>query len=353
MPINIINSLLSNLVAFTHERDETALKIALIKTLSEYIALIQTSHSLNAYIHANKTKSVVIYHLKDVKKQLLTALSADTIRSEIITSAQLKQSILNCFSSGQICTHEHAGEPNTKLFPIKNLTGQTVSIIGVEVELASMSQETNLNLDITIPKLLQVYQNFTGLIKDNECDALTGLLNRKTFDYRVNKIFTQIQKATNGNNDQSNRVFFLAIFDIDHFKRVNDQFGHLIGDEVLLLISQLMRQSFREADPLFRFGGEEFVGIFECNNINDIHHVLERFRSKVEQFEFPQIGKVTISSGYTTISAFDTSSQLIDHADTALYYAKNHGRNRIDFYEQLIAEGQLEEIKKEGEIELF
>lgn len=145
----------------------------------------------------------------------------------------------------------------------------------------------------------------------------------------------------------------MAIFDIDHFKRVNDEFGHLIGDEVLLLFSQLMTQVFRSGDLIFRFGGEEFVTIFECSGHDDILNILNRFRTKLSQFNFPQIGKVTVSAGYTEISTYDLSSQLIDRSDLALYFAKNNGRNRVCCYEQLIADGSLQESKKEGEIELF
>jgi diguanylate cyclase (GGDEF)-like protein len=119
------------------------------------------------------------------------------------------------------------------------------------------------------------------------------------------------------------------------------------------MFSQLMRQSFREEDPLFRFGGEEFVGFFECSSTPNIQNIFERFKQKVANFEFPQVGKVTVSAGYTEISPFDTSSQIIDRADTALYYAKNHGRNRVDSYELLVADGRLQDNKKEGEIELF
>lgn len=123
--------------------------------------------------------------------------------------------------------------------------------------------------------------------------------------------------------------------------------------EVLLMLSQLMTQTFRDTDLIFRFGGEEFLGVFECSSPADIGQILERFRKKVSRFEFPQVGKVTISSGYTMISADDGSSQMIDRADLALYYAKNNGRNHICQYEQLVADGSLQGNKKEGVIELF
>jgi len=103
---------------------------------------------------------------------------------------------------------------------------------------------------------------------------------------------------------------------------VNDEFGHLIGDEVLLLFSQMMTKSFRETDPLFRFGGEEFVGIFGCAEDSDITAVLKRFTDKLQTFSFPQVGKVTASVGFTKLTDDSAPSQLVDRADLALYYAK-------------------------------
>ncbi|MDI1298349.1 GGDEF domain-containing protein [Methylotenera sp.] len=233
------------------------------------------------------------------------------------------------------------------MYPVKNTKDHTVAIVAIE----AMICDSQLHEVIT--SILKIYQNFTGLINDNERDTLTGLLNRKTFDYKINKILVQMQEEAKLKNDEANKAYFLAIFDIDHFKRVNDEFGHLIGDEVLLLFSQLMTQTFRSRDQIFRFGGEEFVGVFECSSHDDIPNVLNRFREKVGGFDFPQVGKVTVSAGYTQIFAYDLPSQLIDHSDLALYFAKNNGRNRVSFYEQLIADGALQENKKEGDIELF
>jgi diguanylate cyclase (GGDEF)-like protein len=230
---------------------------------------------------------------------------------------------------------------------LKNNDGHTIAIIAIENLIC------DVQLQKTISMLLQIFQNFIVLINDNEHDTLTGLLNRKTFEIKINKVLQQMQSMSKRQNDKPNQLYFLALFDIDHFKRVNDEFGHLIGDEVLLIFSQLMTQNFRSSDPLFRFGGEEFVGIFECLNPPDIEIVLTRFKEKVSSFNFPQVGKITVSAGYTDISPFDVSTQLIDRADLALYYAKNHGRNRICHFEQLVSEGLIQENKKEGDIELF
>lgn len=334
-----INSLLSKLVALTQERDESTLEIALIRTLNDFIATM----------HGGKVKSAIMFHLSEEKEQRLTAFTLDdndAIELKTPISESLKQSIIDCFKPA---THIqlNVDESNIKLYPIKNTVGQVVSVVGVDALLS------NMHIDVSISMLLEIYANYSSLINDNESDTLTGLLNRKTFEYKINKTLAQMRSTSQRKEDKSHQIHFLAIFDIDHFKRVNDQFGHLIGDEVLLMFSQLMRQSFRETDPLFRFGGEEFVGVFECNNTVDIKNVLERFRAKVAQFQFPQIGKVTVSAGYTQISDFDTSSQIIDRADSALYFAKNNGRDRITFHEQLIADGLLQESKKEGDIEFF
>ncbi|MDO9151932.1 MAG: GGDEF domain-containing protein [Methylotenera sp.] len=332
-----INSLLGELVTLTKERDDLSLQVSLIKTLT---------HFINS-AHATPKKSVVIYLLKDVKKQTISVLTAENTPDNAIVSADLKQAILNCIQTDSRYTYQSENNRIIKLHPMRGVMGHIDCVIAVE------SDQIDEYLDVSICMILEIYQNFVLLNNENECDTLTGLLNRKTFDFKINKILAQMHSSTNRKEDKADQIYFLAIFDIDHFKRINDEFGHLIGDEVLLMFSQLMRQSFRETDPLFRFGGEEFVGFFECASTMDIQNIFERFKLKVANFQFPQVGKVTVSAGFTEISPFDTSSQIIDRADTALYYAKNHGRNRVDSYELLIADGSLQENKKEGEIELF
>ncbi|MDO9280787.1 MAG: GGDEF domain-containing protein [Methylotenera sp.] len=337
-----INALLSSLIALTHERDEAMLEITLIKTLTKLIASQ----------HGEEAKPVVIYYLNDEKQPRLSAFTVDDDKvdgnkTETSVSSSLQATIINSFQSGEICRLTNTNNANHKFYPLKNANGQIASVIGIAYP------PSDIHSEITISMVLQIYQNYTNLINDNECDTLTGLLNRKTFEYKINKVLAHTQSSTKRREDKPDQNYFLAIFDIDHFKRVNDIFGHLIGDEVLLMFAQLMRQCFRESDPLFRFGGEEFVGVFECSREEDIKMILERFRLKVAQFSFPQVDKVTVSAGCTRISDFDTSSQLIDRADSALYFAKNHGRNRIAIYEQLIMDGELHEVKKEGDIEFF
>jgi diguanylate cyclase (GGDEF)-like protein len=147
---------------------------------------------------------------------------------------------------------------------------------------------------------------------------------------------------------------WLAVMDIDHFKRINDSFGHIIGDEVLILLSQLMRDSFRLHDQLFRFGGEEFVAVLRTGSAEDTARILERFRERVAENAFPLVGQVTISIGYTLVDPLDTPTELVARADSALYYAKQNGRNLVACYEDLRTAGLIGGGQaKAAEIELF
>ena len=160
-------------------------------------------------------------------------------------------------------------------------------------------------------------------------DPLTGLLNRREF-YRLVDAPSFIGHG-----------FCLLLIDIDHFKRINDSFGHLFGDEVLLRMGELMRKTFRDGDRLFRFGGEEFVVILNAPDEDLAAAGFERFRWSVESHEFPQIGKVTCSIGFTAVAPMDVPTDVVGRADEALYYAKEHGRNRVCCYEWLIADGAI------------
>jgi len=114
------------------------------------------------------------------------------------------------------------------------------------------------------------------------------------------------------------RTTWLGVIDIDHFKRVNDSHGHLIGDEVLLLLSRLMRNAFRFDDRLYRFGGEEFVVLMRCEYDADAMHALERMRGYVQAFNFPRVGKVTVSIGVTEVRSGDMPSMAFERADQAV-----------------------------------
>lgn len=200
-----------------------------------------------------------------------------------------------------------------------------------------------------ITQCLQMFNQYAELIIENERDALTGLLNRKTFDQCVSKILLSDYKP----EFRFPLHHYLVIFDIDFFKKINDSHGHLIGDEVLILLSRLMQDSFREGDLLFRFGGEEFVGVFSCAHEADIAQLLQRFQQALAAFRFPQVGQVTISIGCAKMTANIPPNTVLEHADEALYFAKEHGRNQICFYETLLQQGALKENAMSGDIELF
>ena len=141
--------------------------------------------------------------------------------------------------------------------------------------------------------------------------------------------------------------------DIDFFKSVNDNYGHLIGDEVLLLLSRLMRSTLRFHDQLYRFGGEEFVVLIPCDTESNAATALERLRQNAESYAFPQVGRLTVSIGFDMILPNDSPTSALERADRAVYHAKAHGRNQVCSYRDLLAQGHLAAAEKVGEVELF
>lgn len=217
--------------------------------------------------------------------------------------------------------------------------------------------------DLIISSLLSISQNFHSLLEENQKDKLTGLLNRKTFDENIHKIQDTVNFFSNDGLssvkvekrlEKSTPEYWLAVVDIDFFKKINDSYGHVYGDEVLLMVSQVMKQSFRSNDLLFRYGGEEFVIVINVANKEEAENSFERFRHSIANFVFPQIGQVTISLGATLITQQHAiASDIVGRADKALYFAKSNGRNKLCFYEELIEQGLLEEKVVDGDVELF
>ena len=218
-------------------------------------------------------------------------------------------------------------------------------------------------LDV-IQGIFHVYQNYQSLLDYSERDALTGLLNRKTFDEQFSRSTTEsrtrrMRPSTTGLAVDEEASCceppveqWLAVVDVDHFKQVNDRFGHLYGDEVLILIANILRSSFRSHDRIFRFGGEEFVVLLRATSLATAHKVFNRFRLAVQEYPFPQVGQVTVSLGFVSTSR-GAPVEILGQADQALYYAKENGRNQVCFYDELIASGQLKTKVANDDVELF
>ena len=209
----------------------------------------------------------------------------------------------DCFTRDELIT---VGErPQTNYFPISTER----EVIGVlELKTAAPLAPSDRTMVSTI---LRIYGNFHDLLDRSERDPLTGLLNRQTFD---SALMTREPKPRAENASAAAAMpgrravivesnVWLGVADIDHFKRVNDTYGHPIGDEVLLLMSRLLRSTFRYHDRLYRFGGEEFVVVLECACADQAAIAFERLRSNIERFSFPQVGHISVSVGFTQARA--------------------------------------------------
>lgn len=201
--------------------------------------------------------------------------------------------------------------------------------------------------------MLNIYANFARVLFDSERDTLTGLYNRKKLEQKLGELLAGRMGGHSRERDGETGDY-LAVFDIDHFKRINDNFGHLMGDEVLLTFAGLVRNTLRDVDWVFRYGGEEFVALIKGVSPETIGLILERVRVRVQDHAFPQVGQVTVSIGYTAIAEQKLPPSLFEEADKALYYAKEQGRNRIFDYGELVRNGELvHQEHASGSIELF
>lgn len=152
-------------------------------------------------------------------------------------------------------------------------------------------------------------------------DALTGLLNRREFGQRLDQ---EVSRA--GRYPQS---MSLVMFDIDHFKRINDRYGHTVGDQVLIGISLLAKGMIRNSDSLARWGGEEFMLMLPATGADQAVSVAEKLRQAIEQMDIREAGKVTVSFGVAGLIDGDTAASVIRRADRAMYAAKEAGRNTV------------------------
>lgn len=151
-------------------------------------------------------------------------------------------------------------------------------------------------------------------------DSLTSLNNRR---YLQEKLASSIAESTR----LSQPLSFLLL-DLDHFKKINDTYGHLMGDQILQKLGEILRVEMREEDIAARYGGEEFALILPNTELSVALEIAEKIRARIENTDW-KISKVTISIGATMLVAGDTVSTLQSRADQALYSSKNHGRNLV------------------------
>jgi len=338
-----------SIVEITKHQDSDEFGLSIVAVIAEFIP--QSTVALIKYI-----KYPSIHY--DVITTLSVQKSQDGINQYLWNtrlSAMVKHYIDQNFSTiTELTEIKIRGELHNNFIPIyiENEIAFAINIC---------SDKNFISNRNTILALIKVCQNFYSILACSEKDSLTGLLNRRTYDQKLNILLKKQYSYQNGDSyvgnelrvNQANSFTWLAIIDIDYFKKVNDKFGHVYGDEVLLLLSQLMLRAFRNNDLLFRFGGEEFVLIFEPIQKEQAELILDKFRVMVEKYVFPMVGHITISCGYAKISEKDHPKTVFDNADKALYYAKEHGRNCLYNYETLLQKNLISSNLEEGGIELF
>jgi len=345
----MMEALLKHLVDITCQRDHTLLDSSVVTALHELVGATQVRvHELFRFRDELFVRPRV--WIKDGEVVSVEEnLTAETCGEPLSKYPALVDSI----KQRKSCTEEITAAGDRVLWLPVWLNDKVSSCL--EVTNPTPYDSNTLHM---MEGILSVYRNYQNILDYSERDSLTGLLNRKTFDEKFSRLLSTAapegspQDHVERRHAHSGVGHWLAVVDIDHFKKVNDQFGHLYGDEVLILVANLLRSSFRAQDRVFRFGGEEFVVLLRSTTLEDARKIFERFRANVEKHEFPQVGRVTVSLGFASIST-ESPVVILGHADQALYYAKANGRNRVCYYDELVKSGELHSEVSNDTVEFF
>ena len=155
-------------------------------------------------------------------------------------------------------------------------------------------------------------------------DSLTKLLNRHSF----------IDIYNNLSQNPENFPMAIMILDVDNFKKINDTYGHNVGDVVLKNLAQLLKQNVRGTDVVARWGGEEFIILTPKTDLKGAISLAEKIRQAIEKYNFPEVKHVTVSIGVAEVLPYEDLVNVIKKADKALYEAKKKGKNRVEVYKE-------------------
>lgn len=197
----------------------------------------------------------------------------------------------------------------------------------VTVEVIQASEQLKEHLAETTSKSENLQKELEKAQHEILVDPLTTLFNRKAFDRKISTYMKAFQELGN--------AFSLILIDIDFFKHFNDQYGHLLGDEVLKFMGSLLSKELKGKDFVARYGGEEFIILMEGTSLENAFIVADKIRKSLDGIQLKYVktgqalGKINISAGVSMIRENDTVESLLKRADDALYLAKQNGRNNI------------------------
>jgi len=208
-------------------------------------------------------------------------------------------------------------------------------LIGATHAMETRAKNLESELQRSSEQVTELKTQLDNARKESRIDPLTGIANRKTFD-------TELHEAIEDSRKDGAEVA-LMMCDIDHFKRFNDTWGHLTGDQVLRLVANCLSENVKGRDTAARYGGEEFAVIVRQTALSGAIALADQIRGTVEGKKLVKkstgdiLGTITISIGVAQLSPTDTAEALVQRADACLYRAKNTGRNRVVSEEEIAA----------------
>jgi diguanylate cyclase (GGDEF)-like protein len=313
----------------------------LLKRLTRHTSVKDLVHELTELLIENFSGvQLTVYEIQAPRQDASKTqrlICFDRLNPEKTISLENDIKLYQAFTCAQEVIGNYELKKQTIIFPVVLYDKSISHLISIE-----HSYPEGNSADLLIG-LMQIFTDIFRSLHEKGYDPLTRILNRQAFDQVATDFSYSDKSASNSRTDRAFKA--IAILDIDKFKLINDNYGHAIGDETLVLFAQTIRSVLRQDDLFFRYGGEEFVVLVKQAEAEEAFTAFERCREAIEARKFPQVGRVTVSIGYAELSPNSQLASVLSKADKALYYIKNDGRNQVKSYEHLLKEGLLEEVK--------
>ena len=213
---------------------------------------------------------------------------------------------------------------DSTVIPILDIDGDIVEFIAIRHDVTEFEQTKQqlrtLNMAMK-NKVDELYSMTAELEEQASTDPLTGIINRAKFEQFFE---LEVSKAKLNNN-----ILSMILLDVDHFKNINDTFGHKVGDEVLTEIANLIKLKLKRVDLFARWGGEEFIILLPGTELEGAKILAEKLRMSIEENNFASVGNITSSFGVGSYNENESKTDFFNKVDEALYEAKKTGRNKI------------------------